>query len=265
MPIDYNYVTNFRRGTWSLVDGTHTCSSCRRAALASFGQLSWDQRKIARTRARRSPCTSRGPPKASMTARSPIRYAHNGDAAIAYMESGSGIDLLVIGGSVSRLEIVPSLPAAQRFWDRMGSSARDLVRQARDGALRPGRWRVHAGERGGRRPGCPRCTGCPPVGDLRHLRRRIGGDDAGCRTPRPRECDGPVRHLCPSRPSRRSPRASRRQAQGILESSLGRLGRSVHHRLRAPSRAGDPELHDWWGRLLRSGLSPRGARALFEM
>ena len=52
-----------------------------------------------------------------MTARSPIRYTHNGDVAIAYMESGSGIDLLVIGGFVSHLEIFPSLPAAQRFWD----------------------------------------------------------------------------------------------------------------------------------------------------
>lgn len=59
-----------------------------------------------------------------MTARSPIRYAHNGDAAIAYMQIGSGIDLLVIGGFVSHLEIVPSLPAAQQFWDRMGSFAR---------------------------------------------------------------------------------------------------------------------------------------------
>ena len=34
-----------------------------------------------------------------MTARSAIRYAHNGDVAIAYMESGSWIDLLVVGGS----------------------------------------------------------------------------------------------------------------------------------------------------------------------
>ena len=62
-----------------------------------------------------------------MTTRSPINYAHNGDAAIAYMESGSGIDLLVIGGFVSHLEIFPSLPAAQRFWDRLGSFARVIL------------------------------------------------------------------------------------------------------------------------------------------
>jgi hypothetical protein len=33
-----------------------------------------------------------------MTAHSAIRYAHNGDVSIAYMESGSGRDLLVIRG-----------------------------------------------------------------------------------------------------------------------------------------------------------------------
>ena len=82
-----------------------------------------------------------------MIARSPIRYAHNGDAAIAYMESGSGIDLLVIGGFVSHLEIFPSLPAAQRFWDRMGSFARVILFDKRgmglsDRTLARTRWRT---------------------------------------------------------------------------------------------------------------------------
>jgi hypothetical protein len=38
-----------------------------------------------------------------MTERSAIHYARNGDVSIAYMEAGSGIDLLVIGGFVSHL------------------------------------------------------------------------------------------------------------------------------------------------------------------
>jgi hypothetical protein len=33
-----------------------------------------------------------------MTARSAIRYAHNGDVSIAYMESGSGADHLTLTG-----------------------------------------------------------------------------------------------------------------------------------------------------------------------
>jgi pimeloyl-ACP methyl ester carboxylesterase len=82
-----------------------------------------------------------------MTARSPIRYAHNGDAAIAYMESGSGIDLLVIGGFVSHLEIFPSLPAAQRFWDRLGSFARVILFDKRGMGLGSGLCFDDRGER----------------------------------------------------------------------------------------------------------------------
>src|SRR5688500_12550262 len=58
----------------------------------------------------------------------PIRYAHNGDVAIAYSESGAGdIDLLLLGGFVSHLEIVPSLPLMARFLERLGSFARVIA------------------------------------------------------------------------------------------------------------------------------------------
>ena len=44
------------------------------------------------------------------------------------MESGSGIDLFVIGGlGSSHLGSSRTLPAAQRFWDRMGSFARVIL------------------------------------------------------------------------------------------------------------------------------------------
>ena len=60
-----------------------------------------------------------------MTTWSPVRYAHNGDVAIAYSEVGAGsIDLLVLGGFVSHLEIAPSLPLMARFFERLGSFAR---------------------------------------------------------------------------------------------------------------------------------------------
>jgi len=49
----------------------------------------------------------------------PIRYAHNGDVAIAYTGGGDGpVDLLFISGFVSHLEIGVELPLAQRFWER---------------------------------------------------------------------------------------------------------------------------------------------------
>ena len=56
---------------------------------------------------------------------SPIRYAHNGDVAIAYSVAGDGdLDVLVIGGFVGHLEISTTLPMAARFWERMGTYAR---------------------------------------------------------------------------------------------------------------------------------------------
>jgi class 3 adenylate cyclase len=44
-----------------------------------------------------------------------------------------------------------------------------------------------------------------------------------------------------------------------------RWGDPIGVDLWAPSLAGDPELRDWWARLLRSGLSASGARTIGEM
>ncbi len=63
-----------------------------------------------------------------MTTWSPVRYAHNRDVAIAYSIAGRGdLDLLVIGGFVSHLEIGPALPLMARFWERMASFARVIA------------------------------------------------------------------------------------------------------------------------------------------
>ena len=58
----------------------------------------------------------------------PIRYAHNGDASIAYSIVGDGpVDTLFMGGFVSHLEIGREPPLASRFWERLGSFARVIV------------------------------------------------------------------------------------------------------------------------------------------
>ena len=55
-------------------------------------------------------------------ARTPIRYARNGDASIAYRVVGEGpVDVLFMGGFVSHLEIGLELPLARgsgRGWAR---------------------------------------------------------------------------------------------------------------------------------------------------
>jgi class 3 adenylate cyclase len=202
-----------------------------------------------------------------MTARSPIRYAHNGDAAIAYMESGSGIDLLVIGGFVSHLEIFPSLPAAQRFWDRVGSFARVILFDKRGMGLSDRDAGAYTLENV--------VDDALAVLDAMDVpQSAIFGISEG---------GSAATMLAAAHPDRVSAM--------VQYGTYARLGQAEDHpegvpvdKLKAfwsrlsddwvdpstidrwaPSRAGDPELHDWWGRLLRSGLSPRGARALFEM
>jgi pimeloyl-ACP methyl ester carboxylesterase len=61
----------------------------------------------------------------SVTIWGPIRYAHNGDVAIAYTTGGKGgLDVLLIGGFVGHLEISSTLLWAARFWDRMAGFSR---------------------------------------------------------------------------------------------------------------------------------------------
>src|SRR3954468_1091701 len=58
----------------------------------------------------------------------PIRYAHNGDVALAYTTGGGGdLDVLVIGGFVGHLEIAPTLPIAARFFDRLAEFSRVIA------------------------------------------------------------------------------------------------------------------------------------------
>ena len=79
----------------------------------------------------------------------PIRYAENDGVSIAYATIGEGpTELIFVPGFVSHLEIMGELPQAQRFFERLASlRPGDLLRQARHGALRPRRRRLH--DRGG--------------------------------------------------------------------------------------------------------------------
>jgi pimeloyl-ACP methyl ester carboxylesterase len=53
------------------------------------------------------------------------RYARNGDVHIAYQVWGDGdLDLVMVPGFVSHVELMWELPAARRFYERLGSFAR---------------------------------------------------------------------------------------------------------------------------------------------
>ena len=59
---------------------------------------------------------------------SPIRYARSGDVSIAYQVTGDGpLDLVLVPGFFSHLEIDWEHPGSARIFERLGSFAR-LIR-----------------------------------------------------------------------------------------------------------------------------------------
>ena len=198
----------------------------------------------------------------------PIRYAHNGDVAIAYTVGGDGpVDVLVIGGFVSHLEIAMSHPLVARFWERMGRFARLIVFDKRGMGL------------------SDRDAGAYTLENIVDDALAVM-DAAGAQRPvvfGVSEGGAAATMLAATHTDRVSAMvqfgtyarvsAAPDYPEGI---ELERV-RGFQYMMRerwadpetvgwwAPSLADDAELQDWWARLMRSGLSPGGARALGEM
>src|SRR5205823_823460 len=58
----------------------------------------------------------------------PTHYAHSGDASIAYQVFGSGsLDLVLINGPASHLELMWEEPSTARCFERLGTFARVIM------------------------------------------------------------------------------------------------------------------------------------------
>jgi pimeloyl-ACP methyl ester carboxylesterase len=202
-----------------------------------------------------------------VTAWDPIRYAHNGEVAIAYTTAGTGpLDVLLIGGFVSHLELTPMLPQAAQFFDRltgfsrvigfdkrgMGLSDRDVggytLENIADDAL--------------------------AVLDAVGVERAavFGMSEGGSAATmlaaaHPDRVSAMVQFATYARVSQAPD-----NPHGIPVDQLKAFWTQMQEtwgdpeslRLWAPSLAADPEARAWWGRLLRSGVSPSGLRAVSE-
>jgi pimeloyl-ACP methyl ester carboxylesterase len=62
---------------------------------------------------------------AGIAAASPVRYAKSGDVHVAYQTYGTGpLDLVLINGAISHLEILQEDPHYRRFCERLASFSR---------------------------------------------------------------------------------------------------------------------------------------------
>jgi pimeloyl-ACP methyl ester carboxylesterase len=196
------------------------------------------------------------------------RYAECGGQSIAYQVHGEGpLDLVLVPGFVSHVELIWEEPEIARFLRRLSSFARLIVFDKRGQGLSD-------------RPGRP-STLEESMDDLRAVldaagsrRAAVVGISEG----------GPMSALfaasCPDRVGAlvlygtwaRMLKAPD-HPEGIEAEQLDRLrevfrdqwGGPVAAEIWAPSAAGDPEFRRWWARLLRQGTSPTGALDLIDL
>lgn len=197
-----------------------------------------------------------------------IRYARNGDASIAYRVGGEGPrDLVLIPGFVSHLELFFELPATRHFLDRLASFARVAVFDKRGMGLSDRDAGSYTIENV--------ASDAIAVMDANGMERAaIVGISEG----------GPAAvMLAASQPNRVSALAlygtyaritrTDEYPEGIDPDRLRRTWASSTEEwgnpdaleFFAPGMGADPELREWWGRILRSGVSPGVVRTLGEM
>jgi class 3 adenylate cyclase len=198
----------------------------------------------------------------------PIRYAHSGDASIAYTEVGDGpVDLLFMGGFVSHLEIGGEPPLAQRFWERLGSFARVIAFDKRGMGLSDRDSGAYTLEN--------IVDDALAVLDACDVERAVvfgvseGGSAATMlAAAHPERVSAMVQYGTFARLSR-----AEDYEEGIDLDVLQRYWRGVIENWGdpdtlddwAPSVAHDPEVREWWARMLRSGASPGVLRTVAQM
>lgn len=195
----------------------------------------------------------------------PISYAHNGDVSIAYRVLGAGsVDMLFIGGFVNHLEIGMDSPLAQRFWERMGSFARVVVFDKRGMGLSDRDAGAYTVEN--------IVDDALVVLDACGVERSVvfgvseGGSAATMlAAAHPDRVSAMVQY---GTYARVSPAEGYREGipvavtRGFWGRMIAGWGDPFSIDYWAPSLAGDPEVREWWARMLRSGVSPGAMRTI---
>jgi pimeloyl-ACP methyl ester carboxylesterase/DNA-binding SARP family transcriptional activator len=203
-----------------------------------------------------------------MARRAPeTRYTASEGAHMAYQFVGDGpVDLLMIPGFVSHLELFWEEPALAHFLDRLSGSARLILFDRRGSGL--------SDRTGG--PPTTTSTGIDigAVLDAVGVQRAVlfghseGGPSAiEFAVRHPRRVAGLILFGSMARGQRAPdyPWALESTAfQRWLERLVSQWGGPANLDVFAPSMADDPQLRDWWARTLRLGSSPGAVRATLD-
>ncbi len=197
--------------------------------------------------------------------RAPIRYAHNGDVSIAYTVLGEGpIDILFMGGFVNHLEIGFEAPIGQEFWERMGSFSRMILFDKRGMGLSDREAGAYTLEN--------IVDDALAVLDACEVERAavFGVSEGGSAATmlaatHPERVSELVQYGTFARlakaednPDGIPVEVTRRYWKRLIDN----WGDPSSINNWAPSVADDPEVRDWWARMLRSGASPGTTRTI---
>jgi class 3 adenylate cyclase len=192
----------------------------------------------------------------------PTRYAHSGEASIAYQTLGDGpCDLAVVNGPASHMELMWEEPRTARTFRTMSEFARLILHDRRGTGLSDSDGRLPTLEQ--------------QVDDLRAVLAAvgseraaiIGGSDLGLSALYAAMYPDEVTGLILSGVA-----ADGRHTLGSAREVLLDAVENWSHppdgslvSLFAPSQVGNPQFEEWWGRMQRSAVTPGMARKLMEM
>ncbi len=189
------------------------------------------------------------------------RYAHSGDASIAYQEFGSGsVDLVIVNGPASHVEVVWEEPSAARRFERIGSFARVIMFDRRGTGLSDPVTRPPTLEQ--------QMDDLTAVLDTVGVERTAlwGGGDLGLSALYAATYPERVSALVlASVAATGATNMTPEYRQMILEAIEDHWGDGTLLELYAPSQVGNPAFEEYWGRLQRAAVSPGMARQLLDM
>ena len=193
--------------------------------------------------------------------RPPTKYAHSGDASIAYQVMGEGpIDLIVNGGPATHLDLQWEEPLTARTFERFASFSR-LIRFDRRGT------------------GLSDPVQSPPtleqqMDDMRAVKEALGvervallgGTDAGLTAMYAATYPDEVASLVLSGVSTSAaPWLTPERTEELLDIIENAWGEGRLLPLFAPSKVGDRQFEEWWARYERGSVTPSMARKLIEL
>jgi class 3 adenylate cyclase/alpha-beta hydrolase superfamily lysophospholipase len=190
----------------------------------------------------------------------PTRYAHSGEASIAYQTLGDGpCDLVVVTGPASHMELLWEEPRTARTFRKMSGFARLILHDRRGTGLSDSDGRLPTLEQ--------------QVDDLRAVLAAvgsertaiIGGSDLGLSALYAAMYPDHVTGLILSGVAADG-RHTLGSAREVLLDAIERTwGDGALVSLFAPSQVGNRQFEEWWGRMQRSAVTPGMARKLMDM